>query len=364
MPFTSDEIANINNAVLETFIDRGTVFKQNVANKPMLDAFNRAAGKFTGGKDNVSFAVKAGQGGGSLQGYSGDDQVSFYNPTGIKRAKFPWKEHHIGMVVTHTELKQDGIDVVESESAGGDEATVPMDRREEQALANLLDEKNDTLGEDYAYSLDRLVHQDGSSDAKALAGIQSLILDSPAVGTTGTIGRVANTWWRNRAATAAYAAAGGQGAITVNTANGGALIEFLEKEWRQLGKYRQGSTRYKLFAGSDFIAGYQKELRANGNYTQTGWAGQGNADGSMDDPKWKGLPMTWDPTLDDLGYSKRMYVVDMGRTGVRLLYMDGQRMKKHNPARPYDRYVMYNGITTTAVMIAKQLNTSAVYDIA
>ena len=44
MPFTSDEIANINNAVLETFIDRGTVFRQNVANKPMLEAFNAAAG--------------------------------------------------------------------------------------------------------------------------------------------------------------------------------------------------------------------------------------------------------------------------------------------------------------------------------
>ena len=41
-------------------------------------------------------------------------------------------------------------------------------------------------------------------DAKAIAGIQALILDSPAVGTTGTIGRVANTWWRNRAATVAF----------------------------------------------------------------------------------------------------------------------------------------------------------------
>ena len=67
---------------------------------------------------------------------------------------------------------------------------------------------------------------------------------------------------------------------------------------------------------------------------------------------------------DDLGLSKRCYAIDMGRTGLRLLYMDGQRMKKHAPARPYDRYVMYNGITTTCVMIAKQLNTSGVYDIA
>lgn len=361
MPFTSDEISNITAAALETYIDRGTVFKQNVANKPMLEAFDKAAGKFTGGKDNVTFAVKAGQGGGSLVGYSGDDQVTYYNPTGIKRARFPWREHHIGMVVTMTELKNDGIEVIEN---GADQTTSQMASREEQALANILDEKNDTLGEDYAFSLNRLLLGDGSTDAKALAGIRSLILDSPAVGTTGTIGRVANSWWRNRAATTAFAGAGGQGPITVSTSNGGALIEFLEKEWLQLSKYRQGSSRYKLFVGSDFRAGYMKELRANGQYTRTGWEGQKNADGGMDNPTWKGLEMVWDPTLDDLGYSKRMYVIDMGKTGVRLLYMDGQKMKKHNPARPYDRYVMYNGITTDAVMIAKQLNTSAVYDIA
>ena len=59
-----------------------------------------------------------------------------------------------------------------------------------------------------------------------------------------------------------------------------------------------------------------------------------------------------------------MYVLDIGRNGIRLLYMDGQRMKKHNPARPYDRLVTYNGITTTAVLTAWQLSTSSVYDIA
>lgn len=361
MAFTADEIVNINNSVLKTYIDRGKVWKQNIANKPMLDAFNAAAGKFVGGKEYVSFAVAAGQGGGSLTGYTHDDQVTYYNPTGTKRAEFPWKEHHIGNVITMTELKEAGINVEED---GADQTTSPMEGREEIMLADLLDEKNEALGEDYSYSLDRLLHGDGSSDAKALAGIQSLILDSPAVGTTGTIGRPANSWWRNRAATAAYASAGGQGAITVNTANGGALIEFLEKEWLQLSKYRKGTTKYKMFCGSDWRAGYLKELRANGNYTMTGWAGGKAPDGSMGDPEWHGVPIVWDPTLDDLGLAKRCYVIDMSKTGLRLLYMDGQRMKRHNPARPYDRYVMYNGITMTGVLVAKQLNTSAVYDIA
>lgn len=359
MAFTSDEIANINNSALENYIDKGKVWAQNIANKPMLQAFNAAAGKFNGGKDYVSFAVKAGQGGGSLAGYSGDDQLNFYNPTGTKRAKFPWREHFIGIQVTHTELKIDGINIIED---GSDQTTSEMDGREEHALANLLDEKMDDLGEDYAFSLDRLLHGDGSTDAKAIAGIGSIILEVPTAGSTGGLSRVAQSYWRNRAATAAYGIAGGQGAITSASANGGALITFLEKEWLQLSKYRKGTTKYKIFAGSDFIAAYRFEMRANGYYTMNGL--KGTVDGSQGDVEWKGNPIEWDPTLDDLGLAKRCYVIDMSKTGVRLLYMDGNRMKKHNPARPYDRMVMYNGISMTGVLVAKQLNTSAVYDIA
>lgn len=362
MAFTAAELADINNGVLETFLDKGKVWKQFVANKPMLEAFNAKAGKFPGGKEAVSFAVKGGNGGGTLQGYTGDDQVAYYNPTGLKRARFPWKEHHIGTVLTHTELKTDGIDVVET---GSDQDTREMDGRQAQALVNLLDEKMDTLGEDYAFSLDRLVHGDGSTDTKALAGVGSILLANPGTGTTGGISRVTTTYWRNDAATAAFGAAGGQGAITSSATAGGALVEFMDKAARRRSKYKNGATDMRYFCGSDFIDAYKKELRSNGTYTMNGWsAGRGTPDGSMPDPRHAGLPLEWDPTMDDLGLSKRCYAIDMGRTGVRLLYMDGQRMKKHNPARPYDRYVMYNGITMTGVMIAKQLNTSGVYDIA
>ena len=174
---------------------------------------------------------------------------------------------------------------------------------------------------------------------------------------------MANSWWRNRAATTAHSGSGGQGPVTSSASNGGALIEFMDKERRARSKYANGRTKVRYFCGSDFIDAYKLELRANGYYTQSGWGGA-KPDGSMEDPNHAGLPLEWDPTMDDLGPSKRCYALDMGKTGLRLLYMDGQRMKKHNPARPYDRYVMYNGITMTGVMIAKQLNTSGVYDIA
>ena len=361
MAFTADEIANIANSSLETFLDRPKVYAQNIQDKPMLAAFQASAGKFTGGNELVSLGVKSGQGGGQLQGYTGDDQVGYYNPTGTKRVKFPWKEHHIGTRVTMTELKTDGIDVEEN---GANQTTSPMTDREAQALANNLDEKNEALLEDYNFSLDRLVHDDGAADAKALAGIGAFILDVPTVGQTGGLSRAIYPWWRNRAATAAFGGAGGQGAITVNPANGGALIEFLDKEWRQLGRYAGGIGGVKVFAGSDFIDGYKKELRANGFYSQDMAKDDGTPDGSMKDPKHGGKQIVYDPTLDDKGQSKRCYAIDMSKKGIRLLYMDGNRMKRHNPARPYDRYVMYQGITMTGVMVARRLRSSGVYDIA
>lgn len=362
MPFTAQEIANINNSALEKYIDRGTVYKQNVANKPMLRAFDEGRGSFAGGNTYVSMAVKSGQGGGTLSGYTHDDQVGYYNPASTKRVKYAWKEHHIGNTISHTELKIDGIDIIEDNDRAAQDLS-PMEGREDTALANILEEKLDDLGEDYARSLDLLIHGDGSTDTKALAGIRSLILDDPLLGTTGGLSRSVNTWWRNRAATAAAAAASsGDAAVTSNVANGGALLQYLQKEFRLLSKFAQGGTRMRYFVGTDFYDAMERELRANGNYTMDGFMRKEAVDGGMGDLYFKGKKIEWDPTLDDLGYAKRMYAIDMKR--IRLMYMNGQRMKKHNPARPYDRYVMYNGITTTAVLTAQQLNTSGVYDIA
>jgi hypothetical protein len=359
MPFTAQEISSYTNAVLDAYLNKGTVHKQNVQNKPMLKAFDAAAGTFAGGKGNISLAIKAGQGGLSLTGYTHDDAVAYGNPATIKRINHAWREHHIGLGLTHTELKIDGITVTEE---GADQSTSDKDGREEQALANLLDEKMDDMMEDYAVSMDSLIHGDGTSDAKALAGIQSLILANPTTGSTGGVSRVANTWWRNRAATAAHAGAGGQGAITSATAGGGALLNFLQKDLRQLSRYAQGGTRWRFFAGSDFIDAIEKELRANGNYTLEGFSSEKAVDGGMADIKFKGKAIEYDPSLDNLSLAKRCYVIDMRR--VKLWYMAGEKMKRTSPARPYDRYVMYKGITTTAVMAAQQLNTSAVYDIA
>lgn len=362
MPFSADVIADINASALKNYLNKGDVLSQNIQAKPMLAAFNSAAGRFSGGNAlMVSRAVDTGQGGGSLQGFKGDDQVAYYNPTGTKRAEYTAKEHHIGVTVTMSELKEDGIEVTES---GSDQETSNVSGREEHALVDILETKYRRLNEDYDVSLDALIHGDGSSDPKALAGIRSLILDNPLSGTTGGINRALFPWWRNRAATTAHAGAGGQGPITAAAANGGALITFLDKEIRQLKRYNMGRTNWKWFAGSDWIDAYKFELRANGNTAQDFAFNTGVPDGSMKDPRHAGNVIVYDPTLDDLNLAKRCYVIAMGEDDIQLKYFNGKKKQQHNPARPYDRYVMYNGITTTAVLTAFRLRTSAVYDIA
>jgi hypothetical protein len=49
---------------------------------------------------------------------------------------------------------------------------------------------------------------------------------------------------------------------------------------------------------------------------------------------------------------------------INLRPMDGEDMKKHNPARPENQYVIYQALTWTGGLIARQLNSSGVYAIA
>lgn len=359
MPFTAAELADINNATMDFWLDRRKKSQnQNISNKPMLAEFEkRAKERVPGGQGDIVVKVKAGQGGMSLQGYTGDDQVAYGNPVGLRTARYPWKEHHIGIVITHTELKKDGIEVIES---NGTERTREVSGREETALADLYEEKLDMMGEDFDYAKDRLLHGDGTADPKSLAGLMSLLVEAPAAGATGGLSRVLNPWWRNRAATAANAAAGGQGAITSSPTGGGTLITFLQGEKRRRNRFAGGGTSVKYFAGSDWIAAYENELRSNGTYTMTGWRGE--QDAAMGGLKFDGDPVIWDPTLDDMGLTKRAIAVDFKQ--ISLEYLKGQREKRHHPSRPYDRYVLYNGLTFTGALIARQLNTSGIYDIA
>lgn len=360
MAFTATEIANIAGAALDYYLNRGKEFQQSIEQKPLLEAMERKAKTFPGGKGNISLAVKGAFGAGgvndSVAGYTHNDAVNFYTPANIQRINFPWKEHHIGLTLTHTELKIDGISVTD-EGGDGTQTSEHTDR-EMTVLVGLLADKLQDLGEQYAITMNRLMWGDGTADPKALAGLRAIIVDAPTLGSLGGLTRTTNTWWRNRAATAANAAAGGQGPIASSPANGGALLTFLQGEFRQLVRY--GSRPNKWLAGSNFIAALENETRGNGYYSQTGFTKP--QDGSIGEMMFKGLKVEYDPTLDDLGYSKRSYLFDDRE--IYLMKMEDEWMHKFTPSRPVNQFVMYKSITNTGQLVAQKLNGAAVYDVA
>lgn len=348
MAFSQAELDNIANAALDYYIDKGNVYAQSLQDKPLLKAMDSSAKTFPGGKGELSVAVK-GTYTTSVSGYTHNDTVTYANPANIKRANYAWKEHHAGISLTLTELKKDGISVSDSTTSAG---TSNHSGRDQTVLANLFQDKLDDMMEGYSRGMNDFLFGDGTADANAIAGIQTLIKDVPGTGTTGGLSNATNTWWRNRANVA-----------IATTTTGQELIETIHSEMRQLKRF--GGKPTVAVCGSAFLDRLADELRRNGNYSQTGFArGQNIAMGEI---SYNGLTFQYDPTLDDLTIatkdpSKRCYIIDPSK--LCMYYMDGEKMKRHSPARPADQYVMYRAVTTTAALSATQLNCHGVYEIA
>lgn len=359
MAFTAGELSSIANAALDYYFSKGTTFKQSIQNKPLIAAMDRKAKSFPGGKGDISIGIKGAYGAGgtndTLAGYTHDDTVTFYTPANIDRAAFAWREVHIGLTLTNTELKIDGLSLTDTNSLGGTRA---HSNREMHVLAGLLEDKMEDLGEQYLRGLNDMLWGDGTADAKGFAGIQSIVVDDPTTGTIGGIDASTKTWWRNRAATAAHLASGGQGEITSSTTDGGALAQFLQAEWRQLRRY--GGRPDMFFAGSDFIDALEKEMRANGYYSDSGFTGGGDL--SMGDLRFKGLQIRYDPWLDDNSLAKRAYLIDS--SSIFLMKMQGEWRRVHSPTRPPDQFVLYRSITCTGQVVTNRRNSSLVVDIA
>lgn len=346
MAFTAQELQNIANAMLDFHMDRGKVYSQTIQNKPLLSAMRGKQKTFPGGKDNITVRAK-GTYTTDIMGYTHDDTVTYANPANIKEATYPWKEIHAGISCTLTELKKDGISVVDSANS---KSTSNHSDREMTALANIFEDKIEDMKEGWERGMNNMFWQDGSQDAKQAPGLQSFILTDPTTAVVvGGIDQSANTWWRNRATLS----------LSTTTPSDMAIIKELKSEQRQLTRY--GSPKHIRLCGSDFLDALEAEIYAKGSFTQIGWTSTGQLDIGQADAALKGTTFMYDPTLDDLGYAKYCYVIDTN--AIYPMVMEGEDMKKHSPARPEDKYVLYRAMTWTGGVVCKQRNTSGVYSI-
>lgn len=342
MPFTAIELSNATNAVLDFYI-RGAAQSQIIQDRPFYNDLMAGKKTFPGGAANISYPVK-GVYTTSLEGYTHDDSVNFQNPANLRRASIPWYEMSGGISLTHTELHKAGISVVDT---NGENTTNHTDQEAIQ-LTNLLEDKFDDMDEGTKRSMAEIMWRDGTQDAKVFPGLTSFITTAPTTGVTFGIDRATNPWWRNRASLN----------IDSSTPSNQNLVNTLQTEIRQLRRYAK-SPKHKIYAGATFISNFEAELRSKGNYTLEGWMKGGAVDAGMADIMFKGMMIQYEPLLDDLGFQKRGYILDLN--AIKLRPMDGEEWKSHAPARPPDKYVLYRAVTWVGALCANQLNSSGVY---
>ena len=344
MPFTAQELQNIANTTLD-FHMRGQPVNQIKQARPLYDDLCAMKKPFPAGKEYITGPVK-GQYTSGFVGYTHDDDQSYANPANVKRWQAKWYEMGNGIKITYTELKSNGIHILDT---AGSKRSQSSDTELVQ-LVNILDDKIEDLTEGGHRSLAEIFWRDGTQDAKVPPGIMSLVTTAPTSGMKLNLDAGALSFWRNRATLG----------IAASDASLQGLVNTLQKEFRQLRRY--GSPKHKFYAGSDFMDWFEKELRAKGNYTLEGWANKGTIDAAVADISFKGIAIQYEPLLDDLGYAKYGYVLDLN--AIKWQPMQDEDMRTHNPERPPEKYVLYQAVTATGAITANQLNTSGVYSIA
>lgn len=341
MPFTLEQIENVRNSTLDYYMKKGRARDQHIQEKPLLSMMRKKQKSIPGGQGRVDMPVVM-ETASILQGFEYDDQVTYGSPAKTKRVNYPFRLYHIGAQTTMHELIHDGISINES-----GKGTTSHSDRELTMLVNIWEAKIRDMEEGFDRDLNILFWRDGTQSALAFPGVTSIVVDNPAAATVvGGIDQSSNTKWRNRAN------------LTIDlgaSAATQAVLRTLDIEMPQLRRY--GGKPNVGLAGSAMIDRLKAEYRANGTFTQTGYTEK--KDLSVADVSFNGVDIMYDPTLDDLGYSKRLYILDTNR--IFPFVVDGEDEKQHNPARPEDRYTFFTAKTWVGGMAADQRNCHGVY---
>lgn len=343
MPFTAEQIEQVMNSTLDFYMDRGKKpVNQHIQDKPLLSKLRPKQKSIPGGQGRVSMPVVL-ETQSQLQGFEYDDSVSYGSPAKNRRVSYPFRLFHIGIETTMHELIHDGISI---ETSG---KTSEYSDRELVRLTNIFEQKIADMDEGFDKDMNLMFWRDGTQSSLAFPGVTSFVVDTPTAGTVvGGIDQSSNSKWRNRASLSISL---GASAATQ------AVLRTLDAELPQLRRY--GGKPNTAFCGSDMIDRLKAERRAGGYSSMSGFSDK--QDMSVGDMSFDGLTFFYDPTLDDLGYSKRMYVLEIGKPGIFPFVVEGEDEKKHMPARPADQYVFYQAKTWVGGMACNRRNGCGVY---
>ena len=330
---------------------------QHVSNKPLLTMLERGQKEFksagpavgTTSPANLREAVH-----GALMAYkpaayagiSGNDTLVFNSSDGEIQTQCPVRWMHAGFIITHEELMYQGVEIVNNKAS-----STPQDR------TNLLDalelRKADYMEAIY-YNRNRTLWLDGTQDGKAIADIKSIITDDPTIGTCVGISRATNTWWRHVARTGV----GGALPKAAYSKENQTLTETVIADHRTLTTY--GGNPDVWLAGSDFVNAMERETRAKGQNSVTGWTDKKTGI-LLNGIKVGNYEIVYDPTLDQIGEAKRCYAWDSNHLRLRPQAKQWGKVTQQN--QPSDQFVMLLSTTDRGALTVNQLDCCYVVEI-
>ena len=355
MAFTVPVAADVTASTLEKFFNPKDPQKilQHLMNKPLLKMLQdekmefEAAGPAAGTTSPANFREPV-QGAllrdqpGFYVGIAGASVLAFKSSDGAIQTTCPIRWMHAGWQITHEELMFQGVIVTNNNK----DVSAPTDD-DQVKLFNALQVKKADYQESIQYARNNTLWLDGTQDALAIPGMKSILTDDPTTGVTLGINRQ-NVWWRHVADTGV----GGANPKLVYSKSDQSLTERLNRVFTVILPLYGGFVRPKALAGSDLIDALIKEMRAKGQNSVTGW--KDKFDLEVTGVRFGRVDIEYDPTLDLLGESKRIYAWDSEHLKMRP--QKGQWGKVTAQNQPSDQFVMLTSTTDRGVLTCNQMD--------
>jgi len=354
MPFTTEQISYAGKAAMD-YILRGKPEDLYNTERPLLKWLRANQKSFPGAKQYINEKLRT-TNDANFQWFGPDGLVTYNRKRTLEDANFEWRSAHDGFGLTEEELLQNYISVTDDPSA------TPTTSEKHQFI-NLITENTETLMEGFKEKFDYDLHLDGTASTDSLVGLDALISTTPTSGIVGGIDRSTsgNEYWMNHADTGIAATAG-------------VLTTHMEQVWRAC--YRVGGNAPNfILCGSKFLDAYRtdakseidRQLRVSG--TGGSSLDSSTGEGTNSGLYFKGVPLTWDPIMDDLqtaldptvDWDKRCYFLNS--RFLKLRPAKGQDMITRRPPRSYDRYTHYWGLTWRGGLTTNRPGSMAVLSI-
>lgn len=350
MPFNAEQLSYAGKIAMD-YIMRGAPTDIYNTERPLLKALQATKKSFPGAKQYINEKLRT-TNDSNFQWFGPDSEVSYNRKRTISEANFAWGSAHDGFALTEEELLQNYITVTDNKNSA-------PTTDEQRQFVNIITENTETLKLGFTEKFDYDLHLDGTQNVDAIPGLDLLVSTTPTTGTVGGINRATTPAWRNYAETGI--------AATV-----GLLQNRMEVMWRATTRVG-GNSPNLILAGSKFIDAYRADVAATQvrhivmNPTSSGVP---RMDGGINDLSFKGVPIIWDPVMDDLqaalnptvNWDKRAYFLNT--RFLKLRPAEGQDMVTRNPPRVYNRYTHYWGLTWRGALTITRPSAMAVLSVA